>query len=215
MWAHTLNMWILFFLVHYYFIPYSFNTWLHPRASQRIRLEGSSDFQSSLRLAAGLPAALHQTQLCPAESTMQEHFTVCPGNISQGSNPSGKLPLCPVWTSQAVVCNHYPLLHCPAPPRTCFRSVEITQLPVISRSTTLPYVYTAGTRASVASSPGSTSQTLVILAAFWPPQALPTSLLALRLATVGSPHLTEPRVTSVLDATLPCNPSVAAKEYLH
>lgn len=125
MWAHTLNTWVLFFLVYYYFIPYSFNTWLHPWASQRIRLEGSSDFQSSLRLAAGLPAALHQTQLCPAESTTHEHFTVCPGNISQGSNPSGKLPLCPAWTSQAVVCNHCPLLHCPAPPRACFRSVEI------------------------------------------------------------------------------------------
>lgn len=49
----------------------------------------------------------------------------CFTHHSLGFHPSSENPsLCPIWISHAVVCNHYFLLCCLAPPRTvCFQAV--------------------------------------------------------------------------------------------
>lgn len=151
---------------------------------------------------------LHQTQLHPAAPFTHEHFTMCPGNISQGSNPSGMLPLVSSLNLPSCGLQSLSFVTLPSTTKSLLQVSGDTELPVISRSTTLPYIYTAGTQPSVTSSPGSNSVDLGSFSTSSSSSYIPADLQACKLQEILS-HIT------VLDATLPCHSSVAAKEYFH
>lgn len=143
----------------------SWHPWIKIK-TVRIRLEGSSGFQSSLTLSMNTDYQLHSISHSFVKQSSKPPRT----DISQGVHaPLPRVsafqwkifPMCPIQTSQVKICNHCLLVHCPTPPRTvCFQDVGSTQL--LSN-------YISGRLPLAASSPSSTrSWTLAFLAAFRP-----------------------------------------------
>lgn len=93
---------------------------------KHIWIQTQNNWKGLLKMYSPNPLLCMGTSLNPLLSRIfQASKSRCFTHHSLGFHPSSENPsLCPIWISHAVVCNHYFLLCCLAPPRTvCFQAV--------------------------------------------------------------------------------------------